>query len=69
MGCLPVPQARTQLAHGAMLLNAALGAAVARSVEAEQRREDDHDRGGPQGEDGKVGRLPALEPVERAASP
>ena len=35
-----------------------------RSVKGEQRREDDHDRGGPQGEDGKVGGLPALEPVE-----
>ena len=39
-----------------------------RSVKGEHRREDDHDRGGPQGEDGKVGGLPALEPVERAAS-
>ena len=39
-----------------------------RSVEGEQRWEDDNDRGGPEGEDGKVGRLPSLEPVEPAAS-
>jgi hypothetical protein len=39
-----------------------------RSLEREQWREDDRDRGGPQGEDRKVGGLPALEPVERAAS-
>ena len=39
-----------------------------RLVEGEQWREDDHDRGGPQGEDRQVGGLPALEPVERAAS-
>jgi hypothetical protein len=41
---------------------------LTRSVEGEQRREDDHDRGRPQGEDGQVGGLPALEPVEPAAS-
>ena len=39
-----------------------------RSGKGEQWWEDDHHRGGPQGEDGKVGRLPALEPVGRAAS-
>ena len=39
-----------------------------RSVKGEHRREDDHDRGGPEGEDGKVGGLPALEPVESRAS-
>ena len=39
-----------------------------RSVKGECRREDDHDGGGPQGEDGEVGGLPALEPVERATS-
>ena len=38
-----------------------------RSVEGEHRWEDDNDRGGQQGESGKVGGLPALEPVERAA--
>jgi hypothetical protein len=45
--------------------------AVIRSMgsgKGEQWWEDDHDRGGPQGEDRKVGGLPALEPVERAAS-
>lgn len=39
-----------------------------RSVEGEQWWEDDDDRGGPQGKDGKIGGLPALEPVEPAAS-
>src|SRR5918995_4353522 len=39
-----------------------------RSGKGEQWWEDDHDGGGPQGEDGKVGGLPALEPVEPAAS-
>ena len=39
-----------------------------RSGKAEQWWEDDHDRGGPHGEDGQVGGLPALEPVEPAAS-
>jgi hypothetical protein len=38
------------------------------SGEAERWWEDDHDGGGPEGEDGQVGRLPALEPVQRAAS-
>jgi hypothetical protein len=39
-----------------------------RSGKGEHWWEDDHDRGGPQGEGGKVGGLPALEPVERAVS-
>jgi hypothetical protein len=39
-----------------------------RSGKGEQWWEDDHDCGGPQGEDRKVGGLPALEPVEPAAS-
>ncbi len=38
------------------------------SVKAEYRREDDHNGSGPQGEDGEVRGLPALEPVERATS-
>src|SRR5919204_911934 len=38
------------------------------SAESERWWEDEHDGGGPQGEDGQVGRLPALEPVEPAAS-
>ena len=38
------------------------------SVKGEQWWEDHHDRCCPEGEDGKVGRLPSLEPMQRAAS-
>jgi hypothetical protein len=41
----------------------------ASSAEGEKWRQDDHDYGGPQGEDGQVAGLPALERMKRAGSP